>query len=92
MRLLGEIAAHGDPPEVQQAEASFQQALALAAELGMRPLMAHCHLGLGTLYQKIGRDEQAHGELTAAVEMYRAMEMTFWLDKAEAALTQAAPA
>ncbi len=56
----------------------------------MRPLAAHCHLGLGTLYQKIGCNEQASAELTAAAGLYRAMEMTFWLEKAEAALAQLA--
>ena len=50
LRLLGEIAARREPPEVEQAEAHYRQALALAEELGMRPLQAHCHLGLGTLY------------------------------------------
>ena len=58
LRLLGEIAAQRDPPEVAPAEDYFRQALALAEELGMRPLQAHCHLGLGTLYAKIGRHEQ----------------------------------
>ena len=76
LRLLGEIAAHADPPDVEQAESHYRQALALADELGMRPLVAHCHLGLGTLYRKIGRDEQAQAELATAAEMYRAMEMT----------------
>jgi hypothetical protein len=52
----------------------------------MRPLQAHCHLGLGTLYAKIGRSEQAHPELTTAIALYRAMDMTFWLPQAEAAL------
>jgi tetratricopeptide (TPR) repeat protein len=79
--LLGEIAAHGEPQSVEQAESHYHQALALADELGMRPLVAHCHLGLGTLYQKIGRGEQAQVELTAAAEMYRGMEMAFWLDQ-----------
>ena len=88
LRLLGEIAAHRDPPEVEEAEANYRQALALAEELGMRPLQAHCHLGLGTLYAKTGQREQAHAELSAAIEMYRAMEMTFWLPQAEAALAQ----
>ena len=50
LRLLGEIAARREPPESEQAEAYYRQALALAEELGMRPLLAHCHLGLGTLY------------------------------------------
>jgi hypothetical protein len=54
----------------------------------MRPLQAHCYLGLGTLYTKIGRREQACGELSAAIELYRAMEMTFWLPQAEVALAQ----
>ena len=63
-------------------------ALALADELGMRPLQAHCHRGLGTLYAKIGRLEQARAELSTAIDLYRAMEMTFWLPQAEAALAQ----
>jgi Flp pilus assembly protein TadD len=54
----------------------------------MRPLQAHCHLGLGTLYVKIGRREQAHVELSTAIELYRAMDMIFWLPQAEAALAQ----
>ena len=54
----------------------------------MRPLQAHCHLGLGTLYAKIGQQEQARAALSTAIAMYRAMEMTFWLPQAEAALAQ----
>jgi tetratricopeptide (TPR) repeat protein len=88
LRLLGAIAAHRDPPEVEKAEAAYGQALALANELGMRPLQAHCHRGLGTLYAKVGRQEQAHVELSAAIDLYRAMDMTFWLPQAEAALAQ----
>ena len=53
---------------VEQAEAHYRQALALAEELGMRPLQAHCHRGLGTLYAKIGRREQARAELSAAID------------------------
>jgi class 3 adenylate cyclase/tetratricopeptide (TPR) repeat protein len=87
LRLLGETAAHCAPPEVEPAEAFYRQALALADELGMRPLLAHCYLGLGILYNRIGRLEQARAELSAAIELYRAMEMTFWLERAEAVLT-----
>jgi tetratricopeptide (TPR) repeat protein len=86
LRLLGDIAARREPPEIERAEAHYRQALTLAEELGMRPLLAHCHLGLGTLYGKAGRGELARNELSAAVELYRAMEMTFWLPQAEAAL------
>ena len=56
----------------------------------MRPLQAHCHRGLGTLYAKIGRPEQARAELATAIELYRAMDMTFWLPQAEAVLAQIA--
>ena len=82
------IAAQREPPEVEPAEAHYRQALALAEELGMRPLQAHCHLGLGTLYAKTGQREQARAELSAAIDLYRAMDMTFWLPQAEAALAQ----
>jgi class 3 adenylate cyclase/tetratricopeptide (TPR) repeat protein len=90
LRLLGEVAVQRHPPEVEQATAHYRQALALAEELGMRPLQAHCHLGLGTLYAKTGQQEQARAELSAAIALYRAMDMTFWLPQAEAALAQLA--
>jgi tetratricopeptide (TPR) repeat protein len=85
---LGVVQAHADPPDTEQTEAYYQQALALAEELGMRPLQAHCHLGLGTLFMKTGQREQARDELSAAIDLYRAMDMTFWLPDAEAALAQ----
>jgi tetratricopeptide (TPR) repeat protein len=88
LRLLGDIATRREPPEHEQAEAYYRQALALADELGMRPLAAHCHLGLGTLYGHVRRREQACSELSAAITLYRAMEMTFWLPQAEAVLAQ----
>ena len=86
--LLGDIAAQRKPPEAEQAEAYYRQVLALAEALGMRPLQAHCHRGLGTLYATIGRQEQARAELSAAIVLYRAMDMTFWLPQTEAALAQ----
>ena len=87
-RLLGDIAAHRTPPDIEGATAHYRQALALAETLGMRPLQAHCHLGLGTLYAQTGQPQQAHAALTMAIEMYRAMDMSFWLPQAEAALAQ----
>jgi tetratricopeptide (TPR) repeat protein len=89
LRLLGAIAAQREPPEAEPAAEYYRQAIALAAELGMRPLQAHCHRGLGTLYAHLGHRAQAHGELSAALALYRAMDMTFWLPQAEAALAQA---
>ena len=71
-----------------QSEARYRAALALAEALGMRPLQAHCHLGLGSLYAKSDQREQAGVELSIAIELYRAMDMTFWLPQAEATLAQ----
>ncbi len=83
VRLSGEIASRRDPPDVEKADASYHQAMALAAELGMRPLVAHCHLGLGRLYRRRDNHERAQEHLTTATAMYREMGMGFWLEKAE---------
>ena len=88
LRLYGEIAAQRPPLEVEPAAAAYQQAIALAEELGMRPLLAHCHRGLGILYAQTGQAEQARMALSVAITLYRAMDMTFWLPQAEATLTQ----
>jgi tetratricopeptide (TPR) repeat protein len=85
---LGVVHAHADPPDATQAEAYYQQALALAEELGMRPLQAHCHRGLGMLYTKTGQQAQARAALSTAMEMYRTMGMTFWLPEVETVLSQ----
>ena len=88
LHQLGVVYAHADPADTTQAEAHYQQALALAEELGMRPLQAHCRRGLGTFYATRGQWEQAYAELSAAIDLYRAMEMMFWLPQAEAALAR----
>ncbi|MBV8192700.1 MAG: AAA family ATPase [Alphaproteobacteria bacterium] len=75
--LLGEIAVAGDCPE--QAEGHYRHALALGEKLGFRPMVAHCHRGLGNLYRRQGKLEQASKHLTAATTMYRAMGMHLWL-------------
>jgi tetratricopeptide (TPR) repeat protein len=86
--LLGDVARRREPPDIDQAATHYRQALALAEEMGMRPLQAHCHLGLGTLYTKTDQWERAHVELSAAIDLYRALDMTFWLPQAEAMLAQ----
>jgi tetratricopeptide (TPR) repeat protein len=88
IRLLGEIALRRDPLEVGAAEHRYQQALALATDLGMRPLRAHCHLGLGKLYLRTGKREEAQEHLATATTMYREMGMTYWLEKAEAEMAE----
>ena len=84
MYELGAIQTHASTPDVAQAEARFQEALTLANELRMRALVAHCHLGLGKLYRRTEKREQAHGHFTTALSMYCEMDMRFWLEHAEA--------
>jgi DNA-binding winged helix-turn-helix (wHTH) protein/tetratricopeptide (TPR) repeat protein len=88
LRLCGEVARQRAPLEVEPAEAAYQQAITLAETLEMRPLLAHCHLGLGTVYTQAGQRKQARAPLSTAVALYRAMGMTFWLPQAEATLAQ----
>jgi tetratricopeptide (TPR) repeat protein len=88
LRLLGDIAAHRTPPAVEEAERQYREALALAEAIGMRPLQAHCHSGLGMLYAKLDQRERARAALTTAVDLYTAMDMMFWLPEAKAALEQ----
>ena len=52
----------------------------------MRPLVAHCHLGLGHLYRRTGNHAKAQEHLTTATTLYRKMGMPFWLERAEEAL------
>jgi len=86
LRVVGEIAAHKDPPGIAEAEDNYHQSLALAEELGMRPLTARCRLGLGRMYRRIDNLEQAKKHLTTATSMMRDMQMGLWLEQAEAEL------
>ena len=86
LRLLGALAAQGPEPDVAAAAGYYRQSIRLAQELGMRPLLAHGHLGVGLLYSRLGRRTQATAALSTAVALYRALAMTFWLPQAEAAL------
>jgi tetratricopeptide (TPR) repeat protein len=86
--LLAELASHPESPDSVRGEANYRQSLALASELEMRPLVAHCHLGLGKLYRRTGDYQQAQEHLTTATTMYREMDMRFWLEKAEAEMRE----
>ena len=85
--VLGEVAARRDPRDPAQAEDQYHQATRVATELGMRPLAAHCHVGLGTLYGRLTRQRKAQEHLTIATTMFRGMDMLFWLEKARATIT-----
>jgi class 3 adenylate cyclase/tetratricopeptide (TPR) repeat protein len=86
LQLLGDLATHPDRFDAERGEAHYRRALALAEARGMRPLIAHCHLGLGRLHRQIGRLDEARMELSTAIGMLRQMEMTHWLPEAEAEL------
>jgi class 3 adenylate cyclase/tetratricopeptide (TPR) repeat protein len=83
--LLGDIATHPDRFDAESGETHYRNALELAEPRGMRPLVAHCHLGLGQLYRRTGDQPKAEEHLTTATTMYRGMGMGFWLEKAEVA-------
>jgi tetratricopeptide (TPR) repeat protein len=90
LQLLGDIATHPDRFNAESGEAYYREALALAEPRAMRPLVAHCHLGLSKLYCRTGKREQAQAHLTTATTMYREMDMQFWLEQAEAEMKESA--
>ena len=83
LRLQAEIALAAQPPDAAAAEERYREAKALAGALEMRPLVAHCHLGLGRLSSRTGDREEARRHLAVATTMYREMAMRFWLEQAE---------
>ena len=85
---LGAVHAVAGPPDVQEAETAYREALALAEPRGMRPLVAHCHLGLGKLYRRSGSEQEAQDHLVTAKTLYREMDMRFWLEQAEAEMRE----
>jgi class 3 adenylate cyclase/tetratricopeptide (TPR) repeat protein len=87
-RTLGDVAALRDPPLTALAEEHFRRALAIASGRGMRPMIAHSHLSLGRLHQRLGKGGQARDELNTALALYREMDMLFWPDQVEARLRQ----
>jgi tetratricopeptide (TPR) repeat protein len=88
LRVLGDFASQSEPADVETARASYREAMALADELGMRPQVAHCHLGFGRLYGRLDRHQEARPHLATAATMYREMDMRSWLEKAEAMMNE----
>ena len=88
LAILADLSSRRSPLNVEQVKADYGIALALAREIKMRPLQAHCHLGIGNLYAQVEKDAEARDELLGAVDLYKAMSMPYWLSKAEAALAK----
>ena len=72
-----------EPGAESEALEAYREASLIAERLGMRPLLAHCHLGLGKVHRRTGEREHALEHLTTATAMYREMDMRFWLEQAE---------
>jgi class 3 adenylate cyclase/tetratricopeptide (TPR) repeat protein len=83
LRLLASIEIERETPALDRAEEGYRKALALAEQLGMRPLQGHCHHGLGRLHRRTGDADSAASAVAAARDLYRAMDMTFWLHETE---------
>jgi tetratricopeptide (TPR) repeat protein len=88
--MLVAAGIHADADRLEEAETWYRRALEQASGLSMRPLVAHCHKGLGDFYLKTENGEAARPELAAAIELYRSMDMDFWLTQAESALAEIA--
>ena len=86
-KLEGALAADREPPDFQEAERCYNAALTLAGALEMSPLAGHCRLGLGQLYLKMCDRARARTELSNAIEIYRSMDMPFWLSQAQSHLS-----
>src|SRR5262245_18330073 len=84
--LLGEIASERQPTEFTLAETHYRDSVVLGEPIGMRPLVAHCHIGLGKLYRRSNESARAEEHLATATAMYREMGMNFWLENTEAAM------
>jgi class 3 adenylate cyclase/tetratricopeptide (TPR) repeat protein len=90
IRLLGDVAAQGDLRDAAQAEELYTKARALAEELEMLPLLAHCHLRLGKLHGRLGQTAEATAQLTTAATMFRKLDMTLWRERTEILLSGSA--
>jgi tetratricopeptide (TPR) repeat protein len=81
LHLLGEVVTQPSRFDAETGETHYRQALSLAEQHGMRPLAAHCHFGIGQLYQRTGKSEKARAHLKTATMMYREMHMGLWLEQ-----------
>jgi tetratricopeptide (TPR) repeat protein len=85
LRLLGKVAVYAPERDVKQAEEHLDRAIALAEELGMRPLRARCYLLLGQLARATDTTRAAE-HLRRAAALFQDMSMRYWLEYAQAEL------
>jgi DNA-binding SARP family transcriptional activator len=87
LRLLGEVSASAGSSTATDVERYYGEAMKLASALGMRPLLARCHLELGTFLVRAGDATRAREHLTTAAASYGDLDMDASRARAEAALT-----
>ena len=85
---MAKIQSQEESEQVQQSINSYRRVKEQAAELGMRPLLAHCHMGHGQVYIKKGKTSEARSELSAAMDLYRFMGMSLWMPQVESAFEE----
>jgi len=90
LRLVAEVATQREPLDVARAEGLYQQAMQRADALGLRPLTARCHLGLGILYRRAGKNYDARANLATASSLFRDMQMRLWSERVDAELRKPA--
>ncbi|MGO9932378.1 MAG: ATP-binding protein [Steroidobacteraceae bacterium] len=86
LRLAAEVTTQHEAVDVPGAEELYRQAMRKADDLGLRPLAARCHLGLGSLYRRAGKDQHARRHLEPAAALFREMQMRLWIDRVDAEL------
>jgi len=89
LKQLGDIYSRA-PADAEQEDHAYQQALTLAKELGMRPLVAHCQFALAKLGRRRRKHEEARTHLTNSIALYTEMDMQFWLEQSQAEMRELA--
>jgi tetratricopeptide (TPR) repeat protein len=86
LRLAAEVITRREPSDEARAESLYRDAMDRAEKLGVRPLTARCHLGLGTLHGRRGKTDEARAHLSTAARLFREMQMRLWADRVAAEL------
>jgi class 3 adenylate cyclase/tetratricopeptide (TPR) repeat protein len=84
LHLAADVITHREPLDLPRAEELYRQAMRQAERVGGRPLTARCHLGLGSLYRRAGKNWEAREHLEKAAALFHDMGMRLWSDRVDA--------
>jgi tetratricopeptide (TPR) repeat protein len=82
LRLLADVEGHANSSDARMAAQHYEEAIALATELEMRPLVARCHRGSGELLRRLGRHAAARRHIALATTMAATMRLHDIIDAA----------